>query len=453
MNRWLWMVGVGLTGVMTGVAQTPVPVWDLDRDGVAARPQPLRRAGDGVVQLDGVNAFAIPAAVLGDRPDYTIELAFRLPPGFKPLPRMEGAISLLSNRDTEEHAGLAFIAFPPAWDLNGGVSNQMGLEVNGYWNGECGGLEGDGFNTYAIMVKNRSASIYRNGLLLAMTGEIKPSRQPLLVGGRGWRGVPEGGAPGKPSAAPYELRSLKIYDRAIFPAGDDRSAGMMRNVAGESYSMQRADIKDPSLPRILVIGDSISMGYRITISEHFKGRAYVDYWVGGAWLDPKNIKPDDSPNKRAFRGVFANGPYDVVTWNSMTLHMWTPDHPDRCPVESCEENLDNVAAFLRKLAPDTQFIWIRCTPFTTPVPGKPSIINVKKTEPLVTRNAIADRVMKQFGIPEVDLYAWCEKNLDKANADGVHWKPEASRQMAGEIIPVIEKFLPARHRIAAVGQN
>ena len=97
--------------------------------------------------------------------------------------------------------------------------------------------------------------------------------------------------------------------------------------------MQRSDIKDPALPRILVIGDSISMGYRGFITKHFKGKAYVDYWVGGGWLDPDSVKDRNSKVKKSWSGVLSNGPYDVVSWNAMTLHMWNGT-PGRCLEDS-----------------------------------------------------------------------------------------------------------------------
>ena len=448
--RNFFTVSIGLAGIMAvsaTQAQEDKPTWELGKNPIdPASMQGKIELVDGVVKLDCMNSFAIPASVLGAQEDYTIELEFRRSANFKTLPRMEGAIRLVSNRDAAAHAGLSLIYFPPEWDMNGGVSNRTGIDINGYWNGEAGGLDGDAFNKYSIVVKNKLASIYRNGMLLAMTGEVKPSQLPLTIGERGWRGdyiLKEG--EGKPIPEPYELRSLKIYDKAISPTGFDRSAEMMRNVSGEGYSMQRADVKDPSLPRILVIGDSISMGYRGFISKYFKDKAYVDYWVGGAWLDPNSVKGENSKVKTSWKGVLSNGPYDVVSWNSMTLHMWN-GAPGRCPEDTYPGNMTEVVEFLKKTVPETKFIWIRCTPCTTTAEGKPVVINMDRTERIIKFNKMTDEIMGKYGIPEVDLYALCEKNLDKSSKDGVHWNQDASQLMADEIIKVIEKLLPEKHK-------
>jgi len=425
-------------------AQDAKPTWELGRDPIdPVSIQGKVELADGVVKLDCSNSFALPSKVLGEQKDYTIEFEFRRSPNFKTLARMEGTLRLVSNRDEDAHSGLSLVYFPPSWDLNGGVSNRMGIDVNGYWNGECAGLDGEAFNKYSIVVKDGLPAIYRNGLLQAMTGEVKSSQLPLTFGGRGWRGqLPADGKDGGPVPEPYEMRALKIYDQALSPTGYDKSAEMMRNVSGEGYNMQRADIKDPSLPRILVIGDSISMGYRGFISEHFKGKAYVDYWVGGGWLDPKSVLADDSPVKTSWTGVLSNGPYDVISWNSMTLHMWTPAMPGRCLESNHADNVAEVIDHIKMVSPESKLIWIRCTPYTTAVEGGPNLLDAEKSERLVTFNKITDEVMIRYGIPEVDLYALCEKNLDKASKDGVHWSGDASKLMADEIIKEIEKNLP-----------
>jgi len=426
-------------------SQEVKPTWELGKNPIdTASIQGKIELVDGVVKLDGPNSFAIPAATLGEQNDYTIEFELRRSSNFKPLPRMEGALLLVSNRDATAHAGLSLIYFPPAWDLNGGIGNLMGIEVNCYWNVEFGGLDGTAFNKYSIVVKDRSASIYRNGLLLAMTGEIKPSQMPLTIGGKGWRGellASKGEV--NPVPEPYELRGLKIYSQAIIPAGDDRSTEIMRSVSGEGYAMQRAVIKDPALPRILVVGDSISMGYRGFITEHFKGRAYVDYWVGGGWF-AWDIKGDDFPPSRSWAGVLSNGPYDVVSWNSMTLHMWAPKMPTRCPEESIVPNYSRMVDYLKKSAPNTKLIWIRCTPWRAIQADGAQTLEGPFNERIVKYNGIADTVMKKEGIPEVDLYAIAEKQSLvslKGSPDCLHWGAEVSKLFADAIIKEIETQL------------
>ena len=441
-----------MTGVMSGFSalsatqpQAEPPTWELGKNPIdPATTKGKIEWGDGVIRLDARNSFEIPISVLGKQEDYTIEFEVKRGAGFKNLGRMEGALRLLDFSDVQTHAGLAFIYFPPAWDNNGGCENAIGMDVNGYWSDLCGGFVGDGFNKYTVVVKSKVPSIYRDGMLLAMTANVNPSEKPISVGGAGWSGCERYGQGRGPVPIPYELRSLKIYDKAILPTGYDKSAEVMRNCTGEGYSMQRADVKDPSLPRILVIGDSISMGYRGFIAKHFKDKAYVDYWVGGSWFDPNSVKGENSKVKTSWTGVLSNGPYDVISWNSMTLHMWKPTMPGRCLESNHAENVAEVIDHIRKTSPKSKLIWMRCTPCTTAVAGGPSLVDEKKSERLVKFNTITDEVMVKYSIPEVDLYALCEKNLDKASKDGVHWNKDAYKLMSDEIIKEIEKLLPMK---------
>jgi hypothetical protein len=433
MKKLSWAASISAAACVA-VAQEVTPTWELgtnafDRTMTTGKVEIV----GGVVRLDGTSAFSIPKEALGAQTDYTIEFELRLPPNFKKMPRREGDILLLSNTDTNVHAGLSLRYCPPDYDLNGGVNNQFQITVNGYANGACGGLLGGEFTKFTVVAKDRGLMVFRNGMLWAMTGEVKPSSLPLTIGE----------ILAKPLPAPYELRRFKLYDRALAPVGDDQGATMMRNTCGENYTMKRTDVKDRTLPRILVVGDSISGGYCGFITEHFKGRAYVDYWVGGSWFN-WTVKGDDFPALRGWSGVLSNGPYDVVSWNAMTLHMWTPQQPGRCLVETYPGQMTRVIEHLRNIAPATRFIWVRCTPYTSPVAGKPSVIDEKKSERLVMFNKMTDAIMTQFGIPVVDLYGLCENNLDKASKDGVHWNGEASRLMADEIIKEIEKALPAK---------
>jgi hypothetical protein len=430
-------------------AQDPTPIWELGKTQISPEMTKGKvELVNGGMKLDGLNGFQIPASVLGVLTDYTVEFEFRRSPKFQNFPRMFGGLSILSNTDFNDHTGFTLIYLPPKWDPNGGVSNRIGIDINGYWNGEIAGLAGNEFNKISFVVKDGMASIYRNGLLIAMTGEVKQSRLPLVVGGFGGRGSQRYKKDvDKPFPEPYEFRKLKIFAEAITPKGYDGSTNMMRNVGGEGYQIQRAVIKDKSLPRILVIGDSISMGYRSLIAEHYKGKAYVDYWVGGGVPWGKGKMTADSKTAKSWEGVLSNGPYDVVSWNPMTLHWWHRLILSRCPNgEILARNLTDTVKFLKQAAPKTQFIWIRCTPIRKCLEDGSHVLDDAPNcnSRIVKYNKISDGVMQKEGIPEVDLYAIAEKQLHtvkKGSKDIVHWNRDVSRLFANAIIKEIDTFL------------
>ena len=414
---------VACVATAAAYAESPKPTWELGRDAIDPRAikGTVKLAG-GAVVLDGTNAFSIPHTALGAQNDYTIEFEVKRAAEATNAKNRD-TLLLLANTDAGAKAGLGLQYMPPDY-------NCAWLFCNGYRAEGPRGFLNEKFNKLTIVAKDRRLMLFRNGLLLMATDEIRPSTLPLTFGE----------VRPKPTA-PYELRNIRIYDAAVFPSGFDATADRMRVYCGDQYAMQRVTIKDPALPRILIIGDSISMGYRGFITEHFRGKANIDYWVQGiVWVDGEN-----SPGERALSGVLSNGPYDVVTFN-FGLHWWPK--PERLGSEKkFTADLTKIVEHLRKTAPRTRFIWIRTTPWrTTPAEGKPTLAT-EENQRIMRCNRIADEIMARHGIAEVDLYAVCEKQLDTVrpgSKDAVHWSPEVSKLMADEIIKEIAKALPER---------
>ena len=431
-RRILWIAAVAL-GITAGTTflesaiadvKQPKPTWELGKNPIdPAMTKGRIELVDGILKLDGKNSFSVPASVLGAQNDYTIEFECKRAPS-GPTTKNAERILLVSNTDEKNQAGLGFNYFRPEYNCGW-------LLVNGYRTVEQRGFLDDKFNKVTIVAKDKRLMLFRNGLLLAVTAEVKPSSLPLAFGEV--RETP---------VAPYELRNIKIYDTALFPTGFDRSAERMQYYSGDGYAMQRVTIKDSTLPRVLIVGDSISMGYRGAIAKHFQGKAYIDYWTQG-YL---SVEGRNSQGERALSGVLSNGPYDVVTFN-FGLHWWP--HPQRSPEDKYVAQMTKLVEHLKKTAPATKFVWIRTTPWrTTPAEGKPSLDN-EQNQRIIRFNKMTDEIMATHGIPEVDLYGLCEKKLDTVAAgskDAVHWNQEVSRLMAEEIVKEIEKCLATKHR-------
>lgn len=401
------------------------PTWTLGRDPFAhGNVTGKVEVVDGAVRCDGSNSFAIPAQALGNQRDYTIEFEVkRLPTSGED----RDILNFVSNVDAEQHAGLAFGVqfYPPQWRASA-------LIVNGHPTLSPKAFVPGTAYKVTLAAKDGQLLFFLNGLLLGMTETVKPSTRPLTFGTVSPQPI-----------IPYELRDVRIYDRTVLPSTYDPSAKFMRTYSGDQYTMERADVADPSRPRILVIGDSISMGYRRYLSEHYQGRAYVDYWISPLMfrLTPEDVAGDDAKILRAWRGVLANGPYNVITWNHATLHMWNPDKPERCQPETYKVCMDKIVAHVQALAPQTRVLWVRCTPVVGRADGKPTL-DTPTNKRLELFNRLSDEVMTARGVPLVDLYAVAAANLDKVESDGAHWTPAGYRLMAQVLVAAIDRALP-----------
>ena len=399
------------------------PIWELGRDTInSAAICGNIQITDGKVVVDAQNYFSLPNELLGDQDNYTIEFEVQRPD----RTRDWHSLTLVSNMSANGNSGLALRYHPPSYNCGW-------LLTNGHLTVEYRDLFiHDDTIKITISVKDRKIMLFRDGLLLAMTDDVLPSNLPLTFGGSAGKSDPLKG---------YQMSRIRIYDHAIYPTGFDPSAEHMRNYSGDQYNMQRVEIKNTSLPRILVVGDSFSMGYRRYITEYFKDKVYVDYWVGGRWLNPNDVEDENSEIKRSWRGVLSNGPYDVVSWNASTLHMWNAALPGRCPIESYPANMNMVVSYLQKIAPKTHFIWVRCTPITHQIDSETRSIDTQRSQRLDMFNKLTDTIMKQHNIPEVDLYGLCETMPELGNRDGVHWLPDGYKKMAALIIDEIEQRL------------
>jgi hypothetical protein len=405
------------------------PVWELGKNPIDSKlTTGTVTLKAGVIDVDGQNTLSIPSSVLGDQSDYTIEFEVK-----RPAKMTSGhGILLFSNQDDAQKSGIQLNYYPPSY-------NACWLMVNTNRAEEKRGFLKDGFVKITLVVQDKQLMMFRDGLLLATSGNlVKPSTKSLTFGGAN---------NSKRPPETYALRNIRIYDTAITPSGFDPTIARMRSFSGPGFKVDRVDIKDPSLPRILVIGDSISMGYRRYITEHYKGKAYVDYWVGGSWLHGANsILGKDPTLKKAWTSVLALGPYDAITWNPMGLHVWNPQHvKGRSPADKMPQMIQELVDHIMAVKADkTHLIWVTTTPFCAPGRKDKEVgkIDESKNQFIRRYNALCSGVVAKHGIPQVDLWAFGEKNLDMIGRDGVHWGGEASKMMAKLLIQEIDKCLP-----------
>jgi acyl-CoA thioesterase-1 len=191
-----------------------------------------------------------------------------------------------------------------------------------------------------------------------------------------------------------------------------------------------AEVKDdPALPRVLLIGDSISIGYTAAVQKELAGKANVH-------RAPTNC----GPTIRGLEGLDAwlgDGRWDVIHFN-WGLHdlKFMDDGKRQVPPDEYEKNLAELVARLKKTG--ATLVW--CS--TTPVPEGCS--PPRTNEDVLAYNAAAKKVMDAGGIAIDDLYAFALPKLAEIQLPAnVHFKPEGSavlaKQVAESILKAIQK--------------
>jgi len=170
---------------------------------------------------------------------------------------------------------------------------------------------------------------------------------------------------------------------------------------------------DPKLPRVLLIGDSILNGYHAKAAELLRGKVDLDVWV-----TPKHIGSGDLP--KDLQAIFAEHTYDLILFNDIGLHAWTPG---RIPEGQYEPLTRAHLANLRKFAPKAKLIFATTTPMTTKT--RPIGFDPEFNSLIIERNKIAVKVMQENQVPVADYYGILAPKLELAAGDRFHWTKPA----------------------------
>ncbi|MFM7241643.1 MAG: SGNH/GDSL hydrolase family protein [Opitutia bacterium] len=188
-------------------------------------------------------------------------------------------------------------------------------------------------------------------------------------------------------------------------------------------------IKDVAgLPRILLIGDSISIGYTLPVRKLLEGKANVH-------RIPTNGGP--TPNGVANLGTWlGKDKWDVIHFN-FGLHdlKIMPGGKRQVEPADYEGNLRALVTELRKTGAKLVFAT------TTPVPeGK--LATPRNSADVAVYNQIALKVMNEHGVAIDDLNAAITPHLAKLQRPhDVHYTAEGSEALGQAVVKSLEKAL------------
>ncbi|MDQ2731414.1 MAG: SGNH/GDSL hydrolase family protein [Armatimonadota bacterium] len=179
-----------------------------------------------------------------------------------------------------------------------------------------------------------------------------------------------------------------------------------------------------ALPRVLLIGDSITRAYYSQVETALKGKAYV-----------ARLATSKSVGDPALLGevalVLDQCKFDVVHFNN-GMHGWGYTEAEY------QKAFPGFVEIIQKHAPGAKLIWAT----TTPVRVANNVNQVDgRTERVKARNAIAAEIVGKSALPIDDIFSLVENHPEYYSSDGVHSNEKGVEAEAAQVAATILKQL------------
>ena len=180
------------------------------------------------------------------------------------------------------------------------------------------------------------------------------------------------------------------------------------------------------LPHVLIIGDSISIGYTLPTRELLKGKVNLHRIPTNGGPTVKGLSEIEKwLGKRKWDLIHFNwGLHDLKYMGKDGTNLVPKEKGGvvQVPLADYEKNLEKLVVRMKKSA--KQLVWRN----TTPIPPGSKARYVGDS---VKYNEAAARVMKKLKIPTLDLFTPSKKNMkDWMKKADVHYYPHGSQALA-----------------------
>jgi lysophospholipase L1-like esterase len=180
---------------------------------------------------------------------------------------------------------------------------------------------------------------------------------------------------------------------------------------------------ETNLPRVLLIGDSITRDYYPGVEKHLEGKAYVARLATSRFAaDPVLLEE--------IALVLDNTKFDIIHFNN-GMHGW--QHTE----EEYRKAFPQIVKTIRSHAPQAKLIWATTTPLKISEPHGPTD---PSDERIAARNAIGLAAIKGQSIAVDDLNALV-RGHPEYHSDNVHFNSQGIQLEAQQVADSIESLL------------
>lgn len=189
------------------------------------------------------------------------------------------------------------------------------------------------------------------------------------------------------------------------------------------------------MKKVILLGDSMRIGYEPFVREALQGEADV-------WAPPENGR-DTAYTLVGLGGwmkAAGGADADVVHFNCghWDAAHWAGDPESLMPPDAYGRMLERITLALRRLCPRAQLIFALSTPMH---PEHPECDAPRTTEELRRLNAAARDVMARLGVPVNDLFSLMEHKPASYYCDYAHFTEQGFRLLALQVAGTIRRYL------------
>ena len=179
-------------------------------------------------------------------------------------------------------------------------------------------------------------------------------------------------------------------------------------------------MKDSALPRVMLIGDSITRGYYSSVEEQLKTQAYVARIATSKAIGDPALLTE-------IQTFLSQAKFDIVHVN-IGMHGW--DYTEA----EYKKHLPSLLKLIKKAEPTAKIIWAQTTPVR-----KDRERGATNTR-ISARNQIAKAFFDSKQIPVNDLHALMQGH-NELHSDDIHFNKEGSNLLATQVAATIRKQL------------
>lgn len=191
----------------------------------------------------------------------------------------------------------------------------------------------------------------------------------------------------------------------------------------------------PGLPRVLLIGDSISIGYTVDVQKMLEGKANVHRIPTNGGPTTRGLESIDSWLGDSKWDVihFNWGLHDLKYMNDKGQLVEPSEGHQQVPIDEYKANLEKLVQRLEKTG--AKLIWRNTTPVPTGAQGRVVGDSARY-------NAVAKEIMDKHKITIDDHFDFVKPRMDELmRPANVHFTPQGSKELAKLVTQAVQAKL------------